>query len=76
VKLTISAEDRLVERARELARQQGSSLQELIRGYLRALVGVPDGAALADELLDLMERHGGHSQGRTPTRADAYEERL
>ena len=70
--VTISADDSLIERARELARQQGTSLQEMIRSYLRTLVGEPDGTEVADELLELMQSHGGHSQGRRLTRADAY----
>lgn len=74
--LTISVDDQLVERARKLAQSQGVSLQELIRRYLEGLAGARSSDATADELLELMSRHGGHSGGRAITREDAYEGRL
>lgn len=70
--VTISVEDDLLERARELARRRRISLQELIRDQLRLLVRERSGADAASELLDLMERHGGHSGGRRWRRDDAY----
>ena len=74
--LTISISDQLLERARELARRRGVSLQQLLREYLETLVGDTPAETVADELLDLMETHGGRSGGRRFTRADAYEGRL
>ncbi|RMF86292.1 MAG: ribbon-helix-helix protein, CopG family [Nitrospirae bacterium] len=76
VNLTLSVDDRLLERAREVARRQGVSLNQLIRQYLEAVAGEVDGAAVADRLLRLMEEHGGHSGGRTVRRGWAYEGRL
>jgi hypothetical protein len=73
--VTISIEDQLVERARAIARSQGTSLQGLIRKYLETLTG-PKGATAADRLLTLMETHGGHSGGKRIRREDAYEGRL
>lgn len=74
--LTISVDDGLLLRARELARRRGTSLQELLRDYLRGLVGERPGGVVADELLGLMEKHGGRSGGRRIRREEAYEERL
>jgi hypothetical protein len=74
--ITIAVDDKVVERARELARRQGRSLQELVRDYLQTLVGDRPGSEVADELLALMERHGGRSGGRRFHRSDAYEDRL
>ena len=37
--LTLSIDDQLVERAREVARLQGTSLQELLRAYVATLGG-------------------------------------
>lgn len=73
--VTISVDDDLLERARELARRRGISLQELIRDNLRLLAGERTGADAAHELLGLMESYGGHSGGRKWSREDAYEGR-
>lgn len=73
--LTIAVEDDLLEEARNLARRRGVSLQELLREHLRTLVGERNGVEVADELLELMKTHGGHSGGRRWRREDAYEGR-
>ena len=74
--LTISVDDELLRRAREHARHRGTSLQELLRGYLRGLVGDQPAESVAEELIGLMRTHGGHSGGRKIPREDAYEDRL
>ncbi|MEM6789088.1 MAG: ribbon-helix-helix protein, CopG family [Myxococcota bacterium] len=74
--LTISVGDALLKRARELARQRGVSLQDLLREHLERLVGQRPGAEVADELIALMEKSPGHSGGRRIAREDAYEGRL
>ena len=74
--LTISLDDDLLRKARALARRRGVSLQALIREHLRALVGEVPGEDAARELLDLMEREGGHSGGRRIGRDEAYEDLL
>ena len=73
--ITISVDEDLARRAREVARRQGSSLNALIRQYLESLAGVTPGEAVAEELLRLMNEHGGHSAGRRIVRDDAYEGR-
>lgn len=72
--LTISVDDELLERARELARRRGVSLQELLRDQLRKLAGSRTGGEVADELLELMASSGGRSGGRRWQRQDAYDE--
>ncbi len=74
--VTISVEDDLLERARDLARRRGISLQELIRDQLRLLAGERPGSHTAHELLELMDQHGGHSGDRPWRREDAYRGRL
>jgi predicted transcriptional regulator len=77
VNLTISVDDELLERARELARGRDISLQELLREQLRTLAGARSGAEVADELLELMREHGGRSGGgRAWRREDAYADRV
>jgi hypothetical protein len=73
--LTISVDDVLLEKARKLASRRGTSVQDLLRAHLEALVGQTSGKAAADELLELMQTHGGRSGGRRITREDAYEGR-
>ncbi|HKC60157.1 MAG TPA: DUF6364 family protein [Myxococcales bacterium] len=48
--LTLSVDDRVVERARQVAARQGTSLQALVRQYLETLAGSREGAALVDRL--------------------------
>ena len=47
--LTLSVDEQLVERAREAARKQGSSLQDLVRGYIAQLAGQGDDLSTALE---------------------------
>ena len=74
--LTISVDEDLLQRARALARKQGTSLNALLRGYLENLVGEQPGEAVADELLMLMQDHGGRSGGRKIRRDELYEDRV
>jgi hypothetical protein len=74
--LTISVEEELPEKARELARRRGVSLQQLMRDQLRLLTGERSGAEVADELLELMQTSGGHSGGRRLSRNQAFEGRV
>lgn len=73
--LTVSIDDAILEKARKLAVQRGTSVQELIRAHLEALVGETNGSAVAEELLELMQVAGGRSGGRKIRRDEAYEGR-
>ena len=74
--ITLSADDAVVEKARLVAQRQGMSLNELVRGYLRALAGETSGAASAQELFQLMDEQGGRSGGARMHRDAIYQERL
>lgn len=71
VNITISVDDEVVRRAREVARQQGASLNALVRGYLESLAGRQTGAALAERLRVHWKNSTGRSEGPF-TREDAY----
>lgn len=43
VKLTLSVEKSVIERAKRFSRRQNKSLSKLVEGYLRELTGVPSG---------------------------------
>ena len=75
--LTIAIDAKLVERARAVARRQGSSLNALLRRHIASLAGgsASDEDAAA-ELLDLFQKSGGNSRGRRIRREEAYEGRI
>jgi hypothetical protein len=74
--VTLALDDETVARAREVARRQGTTLNDLIRRYLETIAGRRPGDALADELKSLWDERPGHSGGRRFRREDAYRDRL
>ena len=48
--LTLAVDDELVERARAVAANQGTSLQALVRRYIESLAGRPSGAELVKRM--------------------------
>jgi len=72
--LTLSVDEALVERARESARQRGTSLNALIREYIEVLAGNTGDQALA--AFEAMWDQPGKSNGKALDRDDVYEERL
>lgn len=76
VNVTLSVADDVVERARELARQQGTTLNALVRRYLEGLVGGGDGEDLAGQFDAVWRDHSGHSGGWRFNREELYEERI
>jgi hypothetical protein len=63
----------VVERARELAKQRGTSLNQMIRDYLRQLAA----DKTPEELIAELERHwatsGGNSGGQRWTREEIHD---
>jgi hypothetical protein len=80
VNLTLAVDERTVERAREIARQQGTSLNALLREYIELLAN----QATGDELLlefqklwaDIDRSPGGSIRGYKFDREELYEDRL
>jgi hypothetical protein len=54
--LTLSVDDKLVEKARQVASRQGTSLQALVRQYIETLAGSREGAALVERLEEQWEQ--------------------
>ena len=73
--ITLSIEDALVERARAVAREQGTSLNALIREYIELLAGQLDGETVL-ERFEAMWQTPGNSSGKRVDRDDLYEERM
>ena len=59
--ITLSADEKLIEKARAAAAAQGTTLNELIRQYMRQLAGESDGEKVAREWLELVEKSAGRS---------------
>jgi uncharacterized protein (DUF2267 family) len=73
--VTLSIDDELANRAREAARREGTTLNDMIRRHLETVAGRNNGATLARDLRQLWAEHPGHSGGRKIARDEAYEGR-
>jgi hypothetical protein len=73
VNVTLSIDDRLVERARQKAAALGKSLNQVIRDYLERLAGADDPERDIDELQRLSVRGGGRSRGWKFDREELHE---
>lgn len=71
--VTVSIDDEVAERARDLAQRRGMSLDELIRMSLEALVGDLTPHEIVDRLHEVWATGGGDSRGASWTREDLHE---
>ena len=80
VNLTFAVGERTVERGREIARQQGTSLNALLREYIELIASQATGDEFLREFQELwaeIDRSpGGSSRGYKFDREELYEERL
>jgi len=79
--LTLSVDDDLVEKARQVASRQGTSLQALIRRYIETLVGSREGAALVEQVEEHWREADKHFREHPPKshkfdRDELYEDRV
>jgi hypothetical protein len=74
--ITLSVDDKTAEAARKVAREQGTSLNELVRRFIAGLAGQRSPGDLEREILSLFEEQPGDSRGVRITREDAYDGRL
>ncbi len=74
-KLRLSVDERTLRLARQVARERGHSLNELIRDFLEGLAVTRDRRRAVEELKKLWAEGGGHSAGRKISRDEAYEAR-
>lgn len=63
VNLTLSLDDKLLDRARRLAARRGISLNQMIRDYLSEVTGEPSPEELVSELDALWAQSPGDSRG-------------
>jgi hypothetical protein len=74
--ITLAVDEKMVERARQVARQQGTSLNALIREYIERLAGERSGAQVVADLKRMWKQGGGRSGGRKFKRDELYEDRI
>jgi len=75
--ITLSADEKLVERARAYAGEHGTSLNQLIRDYLERLVGEGSAEDAAAEFAAIARENPGNSHGeRVASRANIYAARM
>src|SRR5204862_6049292 len=79
--LTLSVDDKLVEKARQVASRQGTSLQALVRQYIETLAGSGEGAALVQRLEEQWREADRHLRAHPPKkykfdRAELYADRI
>ncbi len=74
--ITLSVDDQIVDQARKVAREQGTSLNELVRRFIAGLAGKGSPGDRARELVSLFAQHPGDSHGVRISREDAYTGRL
>ena len=73
MKVTVSIADDTLARAKELASQQGVSLDQLIQKYLEDLTAWMSAEQMIERLDELWSNDGGNSGGRTWTREELHQ---
>jgi hypothetical protein len=73
--ITLSADEKIIERARKAAQSMGKSLNQAVRDYLEQLAAGEEGLDAELEALHSMAGRG-NSGGQRFSRDDLYSERL
>ncbi len=71
--VTLSIEEKLLARARELAHERGTSVNQLIRDYLERLTGGPEATDVMEQLERLWSEQSGRSGGWKWNRDELYD---
>lgn len=71
--LTLSVDEKTVQKARKAAESMGLSLNEAVRDFLEGLAGRNSAEADIAELKELSARSGGYSRGWRFDREEAHE---
>lgn len=76
--VTLSIDDDVLRRARIRALEEDTSVNSLVREYLRSYAGASEAERAVEEVLELARRSraSSGSEGRAWRREDLYEERL
>lgn len=74
VNITLSSDEKTINKTREFARRQGVSLNELLRRYMDSISRVEDAESVADEFTrNAMEQGGESASGYRFDREEAHQ---
>jgi hypothetical protein len=73
VNVTLSLDEKVVRRARQVAASQGKSLNQVIREYLEELAGQSDAERDVAAMRELSAGAAGHSRGWRFNRDEVHE---
>jgi hypothetical protein len=74
--VTLAIDERLLERAREVARSRRTTLNQLVRDYLERLTATAHGPSVAQQFERLWAENEGRSVGGKWRREDLYDRRV
>jgi hypothetical protein len=74
--VTLAIEEKLLNRARQVARSRRTTLNGLLRDYLERLTAGSDGATVAEEFERLWAENQGRSGGRKWNREELHDRRV
>ncbi|MFO7789108.1 MAG: hypothetical protein R6V32_00920, partial [Bacteroidales bacterium] len=60
--ITLSADGKFVERSRQFAAEHGTTLNDMIRNYMKKIARMSDLEKNAEEFAQLAKKHGGHAR--------------
>jgi len=70
--ITLSAEQKLIKKTRDYAARHGTSMNSMIREYMKRVTGVRSQDDIADEFAALARREAGSSGGQKFNREEAH----
>jgi len=73
VNVTLSIDEKLLARARALAHERGTSVNQLVRDYLERLTGTSGPAGVMEQLERLWSEQPGRSGGWKWNREEVYD---
>lgn len=59
--ITLSSDEKTIQKTREFARRQGTSLNDLLRRYMESVTRIEDRESVLDEFTRNALEHGGES---------------
>ncbi len=59
--ITLSADEQVIRRSREYARRHNTSLNQLIRDYLRRVASMEEGLSPGEEFVSIAQEYAGES---------------
>lgn len=74
--ITLSMDEKLIEKSRKYAEKQGKSLNALIRELLQKTVNTGSSSKKTNRLFDLMDKAAGNSKGKKWHREDIYDRKV